>query len=52
MTLRQLWVRFMALPADSPLRVEIAAAQEKATQAQQVRDIDDVLAQFQRPKGD
>jgi hypothetical protein len=49
MTLRQLWVRFRALPADAPIWAELEAARERRAQEQQVQEIDDTLAMFQPP---
>jgi hypothetical protein len=49
MTLRQLWVRFRALPYDAPIWAALEEAREKRAELQQVRDIDDTLAMFQPP---
>lgn len=51
MTLRQLWVRMQALPADTPFWVEVESARERDAVDQQVRDIDNVLDMFKPKEG-
>jgi hypothetical protein len=51
MTLRQLWVRMQALPADCPFWLEVEAERERDAVDQQARDIDNVLDMFKPKKG-
>lgn len=52
MTIRQLWVRIKALPADAPLWLEYRAAQEEAEVTEQKKAMDDALAPFRSPRGE
>lgn len=48
MTLRQVWVRFWALPPDAPLLVVLRAEQEKAEADQRSADLDDALTRYRK----
>ena len=50
MTLRQLWVRIQALPADSPLFQRIRERLDEDRKQQEIDDIDATLAMIQRTK--
>lgn len=44
LTLRQLWVRLKALPADAPLVAALNAAEEQAQRAEEAAAVDDAMA--------
>lgn len=48
MTLRQLWVRVISLPARSPLFAALEAEKKKADDDQAAADVDEVLERFGR----
>lgn len=51
LTLRQLWVRVMACPGDSPLWVEWRSRRDEAEAERKVTEVEDTLAIFTKPKG-
>lgn len=48
LTLRQLWVRLKALPADSPLHESLLREQQEADEAKRVADLDDALNRYRK----
>lgn len=49
MTLRQLWIRYQALPYDSPLDRALGVARTEADAARKATEVDDALTRY-RPK--
>ncbi len=44
-------MRILALPYDAPLWIDWREAREKAEADKQVKDVEDALAPFTKPKG-
>lgn len=51
LTLRQVLVRILALPLDSPLQQLLAAQAEEVEQRRNAADIDKALSVFDKPRG-
>lgn len=48
LTLRQVWVRLVALPAEAPVWGVLEGMEERAKEARQVNEIDQALAMFRK----